>query len=110
MLVDVRNDDLEVVAVSTSRRRQGVGHALMQQCLDQAVDRGCRRIWLVTTNNNIAAIAFYQRFGMDLCAFRRHGVRASRAVKPSIPLRDSAGLPIDHELEFELRLYPGSSA
>ena len=104
VLVDVRSNELEIVAVSTSRRRRGVGRALMEQCVVEARERRCRRVWLVTTNNNIAAIAFYQRFGMDLCMFRRHAVRESRALKPSIPLRDSAGVPIDHELEFELLL------
>jgi GNAT superfamily N-acetyltransferase len=104
VFVDVRNDDFEIVAVSASRGRHGVGRALMEECVDQARSRECRRVWLVTTNNNVAAIAFYQHLGMDLCAFHRHGVQASRAVKPSIPLLDSAGVPIDHELEFELLL------
>jgi ribosomal protein S18 acetylase RimI-like enzyme len=104
VLVDVRSNEMEIVAVSTSSRGQGVGRALMEQCVAEARDHGCRRVWLVTTNNNIAAIAFYQRFGMDLCALRRYAVRASRVLKPSIPLRDSAGVPIDHELEFELLL------
>ncbi len=63
-------------------------------------------MWLVTTNDNTAAMAFYQRLGFDLCAFRRDGVRASRAAKPSIPLRDGAGVGIDHELEFEMHLAP----
>ena len=78
----------------------------MEQCAIEARDRGCRRVWLEATNNNIAAIAFYQRIGMDLCAFRRYAVRASRVLKPSIPLRDSAGVPIDRELEFDLLLDP----
>ena len=104
VLVHVRGNELEIVAISTSRRRRGVGRALVEQCVVEARRRECRRVWLVTTNNNIAAIAFYQRLGMDLCAFRRYAVRAARLLKPSIPLRDSAGLPIDHELEFELLL------
>jgi ribosomal protein S18 acetylase RimI-like enzyme len=37
-----------------------------------------RRIWLITTNNNVRAIRFYQLIGMDLCAFYRDGVSASR--------------------------------
>ena len=61
-------------------------------------------MWLVTTNNNIAAIAFYQRLGMDLRAVHRHALRASRELKPTIPERDAAGIRIDHELEFELLL------
>ena len=106
VLVDVRNGDLEVVAISTRTRRQGVGHALIKQCVEQARERGCRRVWLITTNNNTAAVAFYQHIGMDLCAYYRHGVRALRLLKPSIPLRDSTGVRIDHELEFELLLNP----
>ena len=47
---------------------------------------------------------------MDLSAYHRHGVRASRVLKPSIPMRDSTGVPIDHELEFELLLDPEARA
>lgn len=44
-----------------------------------------------------------ERLGMTMCAFRRDAVTESRRnLKPSIPLMNSAGLPIEHELEFEL--------
>ena len=66
--------------------------------------RGCRRVWLVTTNDNLGAIAFYQHLGMDLRALHRHAVRSSRQVKPTTPLRDGAGVPIGHEPEFEIIL------
>lgn len=105
-LVQASAAEVEIVAISTSRRRRGVGRALVAACVDEARERGCRRLWLGTTNENTAAMAFYQRLGMDLCAFRRHGVGASRQVKPLIPLRDAAGVRIDHELEFELLLDP----
>ena len=76
----------------------------MERCVAEARAAGCRRVWLVTTNNNVAAIAFYQRLGMDLRALHRHAVRVSRELKPTIPERDAAGIRIDHELEFELLL------
>ncbi|MEO6999992.1 MAG: GNAT family N-acetyltransferase, partial [Terracoccus sp.] len=82
VLVAVRSDALEVVAISTTRPGQGVGRALLTRCVDHARDHGCRRVWLITTNDNTAAIAFYQRVGMDLCAYHRDGVRRSRAIKP----------------------------
>lgn len=103
-LVDVRGDELEIVVLSASRRRQGVGRALVERCVAEAGERDCRRVWLVTTNDNVGAIAFYQHVGMDLCAFHRYAVRASRELKPSLPLRDRDGLPIDHELEFQVVL------
>jgi hypothetical protein len=39
-----------------------------------------------------------------MCAFYRHGVRRSRKVKPSLPEQGAEGIPLDHELEFELLL------
>ncbi len=107
VLVHLSDDDLEVVAISTTTPGRGVGRALINQCIEQARACGCRRVWLITTNNNATAIAFYQRVGLDLCAYYRHEVGASRLLKQSIPLRDSTGVPIDHELEFELLLNPG---
>ncbi len=78
----------------------------MERCFAEARATGCHRVWLVTTNNNIAAIEFYQRVGMDLRALHRYALRVSRELKPTIPERDAAGVRIDHELEFELLLEP----
>ena len=99
-----RGADYEVVSLSTTVEGKGVGRALLTRCVADARSRGCGRLWLTTTNNNVRAIDFYQRFGLDLCAFYRNGVGASRRVKPSIPLRDEHGVPLAHELEFELAL------
>ena len=103
-LAAVRGDDYEVVAISTRVEGRGVGSALLTRCIDDAREHACRRLWLCTTNDNVRALAFYQRHGLDLCAFRRGGVAASRRVKPSIPLHDRGGVPIAHELELELVL------
>lgn len=100
----VRGDEYEVVSVWAAISGVGVGRALMQRCFDDARARSCRRVWLTTTNDNVRAISFYQRLGMNLCAFHRDAVAADRRLKPSIPLRDEFGVGIDHELEFELLL------
>jgi len=38
-----------------------------------------RRLWLVTTNENRRAIAFYGAWGMRLCARHRGALPAARA-------------------------------
>jgi ribosomal protein S18 acetylase RimI-like enzyme len=65
-LVTVANRGLEyeVVSISTTLEGVGVGRALMKRAVDDARASGCRRIWLTTTNNNVRAIGFYQRFGL----------------------------------------------
>jgi ribosomal protein S18 acetylase RimI-like enzyme len=101
---DVADGECEVVAVLSTERGLGVGRALMDAARDHAEAAGCRRLWLVTTNDNARAFRFYQRWGMDLSAFHRHGARRSREAKPSLPLLGADGIPIEHELEFELEL------
>jgi ribosomal protein S18 acetylase RimI-like enzyme len=96
----------EVVALACSEEGRGVGQALMNAVRDHAVAAGCRRLWLITTNDNVRAFRFYQLWGMDLRALHRHGVARVRALKPSIPPTGADGIPLEHELEFELLLPP----
>src|SRR5438552_12334180 len=70
-----------------------------------AVAAGCRRVWLVTTNDNAHAIAFYQRRGWDWVGFHRDAItEARRSLKPEIPERGEGGVPIRHEIELEILL------
>jgi ribosomal protein S18 acetylase RimI-like enzyme len=99
-----RRDELEVVTIQSLRPGLGVGRSLMEAVRDEAARRAARRIWLITTNDNIRALAFYQRWGMNICRFVRNGVDISRVVKPSIPTIGSDGIPLRHEMELELLL------
>lgn len=101
---DAASGECEVVAVVSTEEGRGIGRALMDAVREHAVAAGYRRLWLITTNDNSRAFRFYQLWGMDLCAFYRHGVRGSRKVKPSLPERGADGIPLDHELEFEMLL------
>ena len=105
----VVGDELEVVTLQAEREGEGIGQALMDAARDRAEKLGLRRMWLVTTNNNVRAIRFYLRWGMDLAALHRDAVARSRLVKPSIPLTDVDGVAIRHELEFELVLSGGTA-
>ncbi len=101
---DVAHGECEVVAIISTEEGRGIGRALMDAARDHAAAAGYRRLWLITTNDNTRAFRFYQLWGMDLCAFYRHGVRRSREIKPSLPEWGDDGIPLDHELEFELFL------
>jgi ribosomal protein S18 acetylase RimI-like enzyme len=101
---DAGDDGLEVVVLNALREGEGVGSELMHAALEEAVRRGCGRVWLITTNDNTRAIRFYQRLGMELVDARIGAVDdARRTLKPTIPLTGNDGIPIRHELVFELR-------
>ena len=101
----VRGDECEVVTVRSLREGIGIGRALLDAVREAALMAGCRRLWLVTTNENLRALAVYQRWGLDLVALHRDAVTEARErLKPTIPTRGQNGIPIRHELELELRL------
>ncbi|HSB38354.1 MAG TPA: GNAT family N-acetyltransferase [Gaiellaceae bacterium] len=101
----VRGVECEIVTIASLREGLGVGRALLDAVREAAAAAGCRRIWLVTTNDNVRALAVYQRWGMELAAFRRDAVTEARTyLKPTIPERAANGIPIRDELELELLL------
>ena len=109
----VRGDECEVVTIRSLREGHGIGRALLDAVREAAIEAGCRRLWLITTNNNLRALQLYQRWGMDIVALHHHAVSDARRLKPSIPDRDANGIPIAHELELELRLearHPSASS
>lgn len=98
--------ECELLTIEALRRRSGVGSALLDAVIAAARQRGCHRIWLITTNDNLDAIRFYQRRGMRLIAVHRSAVDQARELKPSIPEVGEYGIPLHDELEFELILEP----
>jgi DNA-3-methyladenine glycosylase I len=65
---------------------------------------GCRRLWLVTTNDNLNALRFYQKRGFALVAVHRNALEISRKLKPEIPLIGADGIPLRDEIELEITL------
>jgi GNAT superfamily N-acetyltransferase len=106
----LRPDGLEVVTIQALVEGQGVGRLLMDNLRDHGLEVGTPRLWLVTTNDNVRAFGFYQRWGMDLNRVVLGGVERSRGVKPTIPRVGAAGIPVRHELQFELGLGPCGSS
>src|SRR3972149_2479452 len=86
------------------RGRPGVGPALIEAGREAAHAAGCRRLWLVTTNDNLEALRFYQKRGFVLAAVYRNAVAAARRLKPEISRTGAHGIPIRDEIELELLL------
>ncbi len=95
---------LEVVTLDTVERRSGTGSALLAAATETARGAGARRMWLVTTNDNLDALRFYQRRGLRITHVAPGAADAARAVKPSIPTVGGHGIPVHDELTLELAL------
>jgi N-acetylglutamate synthase-like GNAT family acetyltransferase len=100
----VDGDDCEVVTINAFPKGGGAGTALVEAVAAAARGAGCRRVWLITTNDNLRALRFYQRRGFRLVAVHPGALSRSRELKPSIPQIGLDGIPLRDELELELLL------
>jgi GNAT superfamily N-acetyltransferase len=91
----------ELISLDSMLVGHGIGTALLEKVAEAARAAGCRREYLVTTNDNLNALRFYQRRGFRLAALRPGAVDQARRIKPSIPLTGEYGIPIRDELELE---------
>ncbi len=104
-VLDREGERCEILTLHAARQWQGTGSALIEAVERLAAQEGCARLWLITTNDNVDALRFYQRRGFRLAALRRSAVDDSRArLKPEIPTVGDHGIPLRDELELEKRL------
>jgi ribosomal protein S18 acetylase RimI-like enzyme len=79
----VGEGECEVVTLNSLRERQGVGTALLAAAKAVADGSGAR-LWLMTTDTNTNAVAFYERRGMRVRAVHKDFVDVVRRVKPQV--------------------------
>ena len=98
----IAGDACEIVTLDSLSEGQGIGTALIEAAKATALTAGCRRLWLVTTNDNTHALRFYQKRGFRLVAVHPGAVAESRKLKPEIPLIGNDGIPIRDEIVLEI--------
>lgn len=97
-------DDCEIVTLDSLERKLGLGTRLINRVIEVAKEKKCKRVWLITTNDNTKAMRFYQKREFDMVGFYRNAILESRKIKPEIPEFGEDGIPIKHEIEFEYKL------
>jgi N-acetylglutamate synthase-like GNAT family acetyltransferase len=92
----------EVLTLHADPPGLGRGTELVEALAGLASARGCDRLWLITTNDNVDALRFYQRRGFRLTGVHPGAVdRARRELKPQIPEVAGNGIPVRDELDLE---------
>ena len=94
----------EIMTVNTWNAGAGMGGALIDHVRRAALGQDCRRLYLVTTNDNTRALRFYQRLGFTIATVRLNALETSRKLKPGIPLIGEDGIPLRDEIELEMVL------
>ena len=100
----IKDGECEVTSLDSLREGQGIGSKLIDRAVEEALARGCKRLFLITTNDNLNALGFYQKRGFEIAAVYRRAVNESRKRKPGIPLVGMNNIPLRDEIELEMSL------
>ena len=95
---------MEILSLDSLKENRGIGSRLLGEAVEEARRAGCARVMLITTNDNLRALRFYQKRGFDMVRIYRNAVDESRKIKPEIPLIGDHGIPIKHEIEMEMKI------
>lgn len=90
----------ELLLLHAVRPRCGIGTALLAALASLLRDAGRHRLRVTTTNDNLDALAFYQKQSFRLDELRVGAADAARERKPTIPTMGSNGIPIHDEIDL----------
>lgn len=100
----IARQEIEIVSLNSFPKEKGIGTVLLNRALNFAKRKKIKRIWLITTNDNLSALGFWQKKGFNLVRVYPNALEISRKLKPGIPLIGENGIPLRDEIELEMRL------
>ena len=100
----IEDHEMEVTSLDSLREGNGLGTTLINKVIEEARTKECQRLFLITTNDNLNALGFYQRRGFELSKLYRGAINESRKLKPSISLIGENNIPLRDEIELEMIL------
>ncbi len=104
LFFDVQEKDCEIIVFEVFDKFKGAGTMLLGELKIIAKNRHCSRIYLMTTNDNLDALRFYQKRGFHICGVHLDSVKISRKIKPTIGLVGDYDIPVRDEIDLEFML------
>jgi ribosomal protein S18 acetylase RimI-like enzyme len=101
LVYEIKNDSCEIVVFEALEKFQGIGTKLLNELKIIAGGEGCKRIFLMTTNDNLDALRFYQRRGFVIKGIHIDSMKKSREMKAGIPLAGDYNIPMRDEIDLE---------
>lgn len=101
---NLEEKECEIVSLDSLVPNIGIGSALVNELVDAAKEAGIKRLWLITTNDNLPALRFWQKRNFELVKIHRNSIEEARRLKPQIPITGIDGITIRDEIELEMLL------
>ncbi|OEH93549.1 GNAT family N-acetyltransferase [Bacillus solimangrovi] len=94
----------EIISLDSIEKGKGIGTSLLDTVEQMAKENGCEYMKIITTNDNLHALGFYQKRGYQLIQVIPDAVEKARQVKSEIPFIADNGIPIRDEIVIEKSL------
>ncbi|MDW7616082.1 GNAT family N-acetyltransferase [Peribacillus simplex] len=93
------NQECEIISLNSEHEKQG--SSLLYVIENIAKEKNCHTIKVITTNDNLQALKFFQKRGYFISEIVKNAVEGSRKIKPEIPFYSFDGIPIRDEIILE---------
>lgn len=94
----IKGEICEIISLDSIEERKGIGTSLVNRVESIAKTKKCKYVNIITTNDNLNALAFYQKRGYRIIGIEIDAVEKARRIKPEIPLVSDEGIPIKDEI------------
>lgn len=91
----------EIISLDSKKENIGIGSALLKEVEKVATDNDCKKMRLITTNDNMRALQFYQKRGYCLTKLYPNAMDEVRKIKPNVPELGDNDIPLRDEIELE---------
>jgi ribosomal protein S18 acetylase RimI-like enzyme len=92
----------EILSLNSNIEKHGLGTSLIENVREYAKLNKCDLLRVITTNDNLRAIGFFQKRGFHLVKLYVNAMDYVRKIKPDVPLKGENDIPLNDELEFEM--------
>lgn len=102
---DITDGKLEIVSLNSILEGRGIGSALIEKVKKLAREKNLKSTWLVTSNDNVDSLKFYQKRGFRITKVYPDAIDEARKIKPEIPKIGNYGIPLKDALELEYKIF-----
>lgn len=100
----ITNNRCEILSLDSKIENKGIGTGLVEKVKEHAKNNQCSLCRVVTTNDNLKAIGFFQKRGFHLVNLYVNAMDTVRKIKPDVPQIGMDNIPLNDELEFEMNI------
>ena len=101
---DIESVPPEIGSLNSTKKGKGIGTAMIEKVKEFAGKKGIKNVWLLTSNDNIDSLKFYQKRGFRITKVYPDAINRARKIKPEIPEIGNYGIPLKDALELEYKL------